>query len=246
MSLKKESIRICLWSGPRNISTALMYSFAQRNDCKVFDEPLYAHYLSKSEARHYHPGAEEVIATMENDGEKVVQNLILGSNDAPELFFKQMTHHLIDLDWQFMAQTVNVILTRDPLDMLPSYTKQIKQPTLHDVGYAMHLKLLNYLQSLGQLPLILDSEQTLLNPRGVLGKLCAQIGIPFDEAMLTWPAAARPEDGYWAKFWYHALHHSTGFQLYRPKDEPFPDELRPLLRQCQPLYEKLASQAIQA
>jgi Sulfotransferase domain len=246
MSKQKQLIRICLWSGPRNISTALMYSFAQRSDCKVFDEPLYAHYLSKSNARQYHPGAEEVIATMENDGEKVIQNLILGDHDVPVLFFKLMTHHLNDLDWGFMAQTVNIILTRDPLEMLPSYAKQVQQPGLHDVGYAMHLKLLDYLQKLGQTPPILDSKQTLLNPRAVLRQLCEQINIPFEEAMLSWPAEARPEDGYWARFWYDAVHRSTGFQPYKPKKGDFPERLRPLLSQCQPYYKKLAALAIQA
>ena len=241
-----QPTRICLWSGPRNISTALMYSFAQRSDCKVFDEPLYAHYLSKSDARHYHPGAEEVIATMENDGEKVVRELILGSQDAPVLFFKMMTHHLINLDWGFMQHTVNVILTRDPLEMLPSYAKQVKRPSLYDVGYAMHLELLDYLQQLGQTPPVLDSKQTLLNPRGVLSQLCQQIGIPFEETMLHWPAGPRPEDGSWQKYWYDAVHRSTGFQPYRPKEGDFPDGLRPLLNQCQPYYEKLAALAIQA
>ncbi|WP_420644081.1 sulfotransferase family protein [Candidatus Leptofilum sp.] len=241
-----QTIRICLWSGPRNISTALMYSFAQRADTAVFDEPLYAHYLSKTPAREYHPGAEEVIATMENDGEKVVQDLILGNQSAPVLFFKHMTHHLNDLDWDFMHQTVNVILTRDPYEMLSSYAKQVEKPALHDVGYALHLKLLDYLRSIGQNPPVLDSKQTLLNPRGVLTQLCQQIGILFDEAMLRWPAVARQEDGSWAKYWYHTLHRSTGFQQYSRKEDPFPEKLRPLLAECQPYYEKLSALAIQA
>lgn len=240
-----QPTRICLWSGPRNISTALMYSFAQRADTAVFDEPLYAHYLSKTPAREYHPGAAQVIAEMENDGEKVVRDLILGDHEAPVLFFKHMTHHLNDLDWGFMRQTVNIILTRDPYDMLPSYAKQVKQPALHDVGYALHLELLDYLHGIGQNPPVLDSKQTLLNPRGVLTQLCAQIGIPFDEAMLSWPAGARPEDGSWAQYWYHAVHRSTGFQQYSRKGE-FPEALRPLLAQCQPYYEKLSALAIQA
>ena len=246
MSSDSQPIRICLWSGPRNISTALMYSFAQRADTAVFDEPLYAHYLSKTAAQHYHPGAAEIIATMENDGEKVIQELVLGNDDAPVLFFKHMTHHLQALDWGFMRQTVNVILTRDPVEMLPSYAKQVKQPALHDVGYAQHLDLLDYLCRIGQTPPVLDSKQTLLNPRGVLTKLCDQIGIHFEEKMLSWPVGARPEDGLWSKYWYHALHRSSGFQAYSPKKGEFPEDLRPLLAECQPYYEKLAALAIQA
>ncbi|MCA9986212.1 MAG: hypothetical protein KDE59_18015 [Anaerolineales bacterium] len=239
-----EVTRICVWSGPRNISTALMYSFAQRADTTVYDEPLYAHYLARSPAREYHPGAAEVLATMENEGASVVRDLILGPQPTPVAFFKQMTHHLYELDQAFMAQTVNVILTRDPLEMLPSYAKNVEQPTLYDVGYAQHIELLAYLRSLGQEPPVLDSRLTLLNPRGVLSQLCAQIGIPFDEAMLGWPAGPRPFDGAWAPYWYASVHRSTGFQPYQPKADPFPDHLRPLLAECRPFYEALAALAI--
>ena len=116
--------RICLWSGPRNISTALMYSFAQRSDTKVFDEPLYGYYLKNTNAKEYHPGAEEILTTMEMDGKKVVDTM-LNENSKPVLFFKHMTHHLLDLDRSFMSETVNVILTRNPYDMLPSFAKMI-------------------------------------------------------------------------------------------------------------------------
>lgn len=241
-----DCVRICLWSGPRNISTALMYAFAQRPDTRVYDEPLYAHYLVRTPARDYHPGADDIIATMENDGALVVRDLILGNDAAPVLFFKHMTHHLVDLDWSFLDQTVNVILTRDPLEMLPSYAQQVAQPTLRDVGYARHLELLAYLRARGQEPPVLDSRQTLLNPRGVLRALCARIGIAFDERMLAWPAGARPEDGIWARYWYDSVHRSTGFQPYRPKTTPFPDHLRPLLAECRPLYAQLAELAISA
>lgn len=246
MSKKSPPIRICLWSGPRNISTALMYSFAQRSDTAVFDEPLYAHYLTQTNAHEYHPGADDVIASQENDGSKVVNELILGGHDKPVLFFKHMTHHLVNLDWGFMDETVNIILTRNPEEMLPSYAKQVQQPALHDVGYALHHELLAYLRACGQNPPILDSTETLKNPRSVLTQLCVQIGIPFDEVMLSWPAGARPEDGNWAKYWYASVHQSTGFLPYTPKTTPFPEQLRPLLTQCQPYYEELAAQAIRA
>jgi len=236
--------RICLWSGPRNISTALMYAFAQRSDTRVYDEPLYAHYLSQTDARDYHPGGEDVIDSMEKDGNKVVRDLILGSDAAPVLFFKHMSHHLVQLDWSFMSETVNVILTRDPVEMLPSYAKQVNQPTIRDVGYAQHVVLLDYLQSLGQNPPVLDARETLLNPRRVLAKLCERIDIPFEESMLSWPPGPRPEDGIWAEYWYDSVHRSTGFQPYAPKTTPFPQELRPLLSQCQPYFEQLTKLAI--
>lgn len=242
----KDITRICLWSGPRNISTALMYSFAQRSDTIVFDEPLYAHYLVRTPARQYHPGADEVIATMENDGQKVVDDLILGDHPTPVVFFKHMTHHLLDLDLGFLDKTVNILLTRDPLEMLPSYGAVVETPTLNDVGYARHLELLHDLQSRGQNPPVIDSKQILLNPRKVLTELCARIGIPFEESMLSWKAGARPEDGVWAKYWYHSVHQSTGFGKYIQKSEPFPEKLEPLLAECQPYYEQLSALAIQA
>jgi hypothetical protein len=240
MSIK----RICLWSGPRNISTALMYSFAQRNDSIVFDEPLYAHYLSKTPARAYHPGADEVIATMENDGQKVVDELILGDFEKPVAFFKHMTHHLYNLDLGFLDQTVNVLLTRDPFDMLPSYAVNVETPSIQDVGYKQHIELLEYLQSRGQTPPVLDSKQILLNPKKVLSELCERIGINFQESMLSWQAGARLEDGSWAKYWYKSVHESTGFGQYVQKSQPFPDSLKPLLAECKPYYEQLSALAI--
>jgi hypothetical protein len=244
--MSTEVIRICLWSGPRNISTALMYSFAQRNDTVVYDEPLYAHYLSKNPAREYHPGAEEVIATMENDGEKVVRELILGDHPRSVAFFKHMTHHIFNLDPGFLSKTSNVLLTRDPIDMLPSFAKRIENLSLEDVGYKFHLALLNKLRSLGQDPPVLDSKQVLLNPRKVLGELCERIGILFQDSMLSWEAGARPEDGSWAKYWYKAVHESTGFMKYNQRHEPFPEMLRPLLEECRPYYEQLSTLAIKA
>lgn len=241
-----NGVRICLWSGPRNISTALMYAFAQRDDTIVYDEPLYAHYLARTPARTYHPGAAEVIATMENDGTTVVRDLILGDQPKPVAFFKQMTHHLVELDLAFLAETVNVLLTRDPVDMLPSYVQQIEQPSLQDVGYQAHTDLLRRLQAMGQDPPVLDSMQILLNPRKVLGELCARIGIPFQDAMLHWEAGARPEDGSWAKYWYQSVHQSTGFVPYRRKNVPFPEALKPLLEECKPHYEELRAVAIKA
>ena len=237
-------IRINLWSGPRNISTALMYSFAQRADTRVCDEPLYAHYLIHTDARDYHPGAEDIIAAQENDGERVVRDLLLGSCEKEVLFCKQMTHHLVELDWAFMREMVNIILTRDPRDMLPSYAQQVSTPSLRDVGYAQHIKLLQHLRSLGQEPVVLDARQTLLNPRSVLETLCARIGLPFDEHMLHWSAGPRPEDGVWAPHWYENVHRSTGFQPYQPKEVPFPDKLKPLLAECQPYYDQLLPLAV--
>ena len=130
--------------------------------------------------------------------------------------------------------------------MLPSYVQQVEKPSLGDVGYKKHIDLLGYLQSIGQNPPILDSKQILLNPKKVLSELCERIHIPFDDAMLSWEAGARPEDGNWAKYWYTSVHKSTGFGQYVPKTEPFPESLKLLLEECKPYYEQLNALAIKA
>ena len=235
--------RICLWSGPRNISTALMYSFAQRHDTQVYDEPLYAHYLSRTDASTYHPGSEDILKSMENDGNKVIK-MMMGVHNKPVVFFKHMTHHLIELDRSFMEDVINVILTRDPVDMLPSFNKVIENPSMQDVGYEAHIKLLSDLENMNITPIVLDSKKVLLNPRNVLSRLCERLDIPFDNAMLKWEAGARPEDGVWAKYWYHNIHKSTGFIPYTASAVPFPEKLRPLLEACVPHYKRLMELAI--
>ncbi|MCR9181904.1 MAG: sulfotransferase family protein [Flavobacteriaceae bacterium] len=235
--------RISLWSGPRNISTAMMYSFAQRKDTQVFDEPLYGYYLKNSKAKEYHPGAEEIINTMETEGDKVVK-MMLTNIEKPILFFKNMTHHLLpELDRSFLKQLVNVILTRDPVEMLPSFAEVIDTPSLYDVGYKLHLDIVEQLQAENLPVIVLDSKAVLLNPKEQLQKLCAAINIPFDPVMLSWTPGARPENGCRAKYWYGNIHKSTGFIPYQPKTNPFPEKLKPLLEECLPYYEKLKSLA---
>lgn len=235
--------RISVWSGPRNISTALMYSFAQRNDTKVFDEPLYAYYLRNSKAIEYHPGAEAILSTMENDGDKVV-DMMINSSEKPVLFFKNMTHHLLDLDRSFMKGLTNVILTRNPSEMLPSFDKVIKNPTLYDVGYKLHIDLIEYFRTHNIDFVVLDSKNVLLNPEGVLRQLCEHIGIPFDGNMLKWKPSKRPEDGIWSTYWYDNVHKSSGFAEYSSKTDPFPKHLEPLLQECLPYYNELRKLAL--
>ena len=235
--------RICLWWGPRNISTALMYSFAQRKDTQVYDEPLYAFYLKNSEAKFYHPGAEEIMANMESDGLKVIESM-LGVHKKPVVFFKHMTHHLLNLPKAFMHKCSHVILTRDPIDMLPSYAKQVSKPKMEDVGYRAHLELIEYFESNLIDYVVVDSKKILLDPENQLDLLCKSLEIPFSKDMLTWKKGSRSEDGVWAKFWYTSVHNSTGFQKYKPKASPFPSELNKLLKETQPIYEQLLKKSI--
>jgi hypothetical protein len=220
-----------------------MYSFAERSDTRVYDEPLYAHYLRSTDADEYHPGAAEVLASMENDGRKVVE-MMLGPHDTEVVFFKQMTHHLVDLDPGFLEKTINVILTRDPREMIPSIAKVIKRPQPRDLGYEAHLRLLEEMERIGQNPIVLDSKYILMDPRSVLSKFCERVGIPFEENMLQWEAGPRPEDGVWAKYWYANVHESNGFLPYAPKLEPVPQDLLQLLTDSGSIYERLSQWAI--
>ncbi len=236
--------RTCLWSGPRNISTALMYSFAQRSDSKVFDEPLYAHYLNNHpEAHSYHPGSEDILSTMEKNGDKVIEAM-LNNTEKPVLFYKHMIHHLLDLNREFMKHTINIILTRNPKEMLPSFDRVIENPSIDDVGYALHLELLNYFKTHQISFTVLDSKKVLLNPEETLRKLCDFVEIPFDRNMLSWKPQQRKEDGVWSKYWYESVHQSSGFIPYKLKTQVFPEHLNSLLKECLPYYEELMTYSI--
>jgi len=239
----KNNKKIFLWSGPRNISTALMYSFAQRSDTIVVDEPLYGHYLSHSSSKPFHPGADEILTKMETDGEKVIERM-LGPQQKPVAFYKNMSHHLIHLDWKFMEAGFNIILTRSPEEMLLSFSKVIDQPGMEDVGYAMQMKLLEFSQTMNLPFVVLNAKKVLLDPEGQLRKLCKVLDIPFKDRMLRWSQGPIPEDGVWAKYWYKNVHRSTGFQPYEEKKIVFPEQLLPLLDECQPIYESLVKHAL--
>lgn len=236
--MDKKLTRIFLWSGPRNISTTLMYSFAQRGDTIVFDEPLYAYYLSNTVARKYHPDAELIINSMENNGEKVI-DIMTGDHKASVVFFKNMTHHLLNLNKDFLSQGLNIILTRDPKEMLPSFHKVIPNPTLKDVGYQEHLDLIDQFERRNAKYIVMDSKMILENPSSELNRLCHYADIPFTDEMLSWKSGARREDGLWAKHWYKNIHRSTGFLEYRQKTENFPNQLLPLLKECIPRYNRI-------
>ena len=235
--------RLFLWSGPRNISTTLMYSFAQRLDTVVFDEPLYGAYLSKSNAHKYHPGAKEIMASMTISYQSVF-NQMLGPQKKPIAFFKNMAHHLFEPDIKLMSKGMNIILTRNPIEMLPSFDKVISNPKIDDVGYKAHVNLLNYMDSYKLDYVVLDATFLLKNPERVLRKLCKACGIAFDPTMLEWTSGSRPEDGVWAKYWYQNVHRSTGFQPYTEKSDPFPKHLLPLLKECERFYSVLVSKAL--
>jgi hypothetical protein len=183
---------------------------------------------------------------MDTDGERVVREVLLGPCERPVHFFKNMAHHLEGLDRGFLGGLTNVLLTRDPAEMLPSLARQLPNPTLRDTGLLYQTEILDHLLGEGLEPVVLDAKQLLLNPPGVLRGACDRLGIPFHESMLRWPAGPKPEDGVWAKHWYANVHASTGFSAHKPRTGDFPERLRPLLEESVPLYERLKRYAIQA
>jgi hypothetical protein len=236
--------RIYLISGPRNLSTALMYSFRQRADTTVWDEPLYGHFLRVTGVEH--PGGDEVLATTETDGETAINDIIFGDYPTPVVFFKSMGHHTagVGLDLSFLERTINVFLTRNPADMITSFIKNVPNPSADILGLPQQVELLDAVVAGGGLPIVLDSKYILMDPPAMLGALCERIGIPWDPAMLSWPAGPKPEDGSWGTYWYHNVRESTGWQRYRPKNDEVPERLRGLLEECDGYYGRLMQYAI--
>lgn len=234
------------WSSPRNVSTALMYAFAQRHDCQVVDEPLYAHYLAKANKTVAHPGEALVRSSQSQDGAQVVKEVLFGQYDKPVVFFKQMAHHLIHLDESFLFEMENILLIRDPKAIIASYSKVIPNPSIADVGILKLHELYKKLQRRGKLAAVVDAQELLSAPAAVLAQLCQRLALPFDECMLSWEAGARPEDGAWAPYWYANVHQSTGFQPYQPQEHKLPPPLEKLAEQCRPYYEKLYEAALKA
>lgn len=236
--------RICLWSSPRNISTAMMYSFAQRPDTTAVDEPMYAHYLKTFGATH--PGRDEILNTQENDGEKVIANVIMGDYKTPLVFFKQMTHHLLHVNTDFLQHTENIIFIRNPSQIIASYSQIISNVTMHDTGIEYQFNLYNHLQKNNWPCIVLDSGELLKNPEAMLKKLCAALGIDFYEEMLHWIAGPKPYDGVWAKYWYDNVHKTTGFQLQQTSSRPLPPHLEPLYIESKKYYDSLFQYSLKA
>jgi len=236
------STLINLWSCPRNVSTAFMYSWAQRSDTQVWDEPLYAHYLRVSGMQH--PGRSDILASMEQDGERVVRDLLLQGGEKPVAFFKQMTHHLVDLDDGFLAECKNILFIRNPDEILASYSKVIAEPTMEDIGVKAQFDLWERWGSQGKIHAVLDSRFLLMDPSSVIPQLCDALAIPYQPEMLSWPAGPRPEDGIWAPYWYKNVHRSTGFRPYQKKEIELPPHLHTLAAEAKAYYEFLSQKSL--
>ena len=246
----RNGVRIAMWSGPRNISTAMMRSWGARPDCAVIDEPLYAHYLNSLSAakRAEHPGWGDVIRSQPTSWVQVSRHLTGHVPGGKPIWYqKHMAHHLTaESSWDWSLNLTNCFLVREPAAMITSFIKVIENPTPDDLGLPQQVKLFEWVRAnCDQAPPVLDSADVLRDPRGVLGTLCKRVRVPFSESMLSWAPGPRPEDGVWAPHWYASVNRSTGFSAYTPKDEPVPDRLRGVLEECNGLYEILAAHRIQ-
>lgn len=233
------TIRIAMWSGPRNISTALMRSWGSRSDTFVCDEPFYAHYLKVTDLDH--PGASEVINHHETDPDKIITSLTGQIPQDKTIYYqKHMAHHLlpgVNRDW--LSEVTNCFLIRDPQEMLTSLIKNIPNPTIEDTGLPQQVEIFERIKTQGCTPAVLDSKDVLERPHEMLTLFCEAIGIEFQDVMLSWQAGPRDTDGIWSKYWYEAVEKSTGFQPYSAKHESVPPHLTELYNKCATYYQEL-------
>jgi hypothetical protein len=228
-----SGVRLAMWSGPRNISTALMRSWENRPDCRVVDEPLYAYYLHETGVDH--PGREEVIAAGETSWETVVAELT-GPVDGV-YYQKHMAHHLIpSLPRGWIPLITNVLLVRNPEEVVASYLRSRPEVSPTDVGLAEQAEIFDLLG--GMVPVI-DASDFLGDPEGYLRWLCDHVGVAFTTRMLHWAAGPRDSDGAWAPYWYGAVLASTGFEPYRPRQIDLPAHGRCVVEQIRHHYERL-------
>jgi hypothetical protein len=236
-----ESIRIAMWSGPRNISTAMMRSWGNRPDTFVCDEPFYAHYLLATGRDH--PGAEEVIASGETDWRKVVEHLTGDVPEGKQIFYqKQMTHHLLPrIDRAWLLAVTNCFLIRDPREVIISYIKKNDDPTLEDIGFVQQAEIFDWVRAeTGSIPAVVDARDVLEDPRRILELLCDKVGVEFSDAMLSWPPGLRETDGIWAKHWYGEVATSTTFRGPPTREpDPMPERLREVYERSREGYERL-------
>jgi Sulfotransferase domain len=233
--------RIAMWSGPRNLSTAMMYSFAARGDCAVWDEPFYAAYLKATGINH--PMRDAIIAAHQADPDSVAAACIGAIPQEQSLFYqKHMTLHMIPgFDRGFMRSLTNVFLIRHPARVVASYAKKREGPTLADIGFVQQAELFaETAQWMGRAPIVIDSADIRADPETMLRKLCDALEIRFMPEMLRWPAGGHPSDGVWAPHWYGAVHRSTGFDAAEGELPDLPDTYRAIADAALPYYERLA------
>ena len=241
------TLHIAMWSGPRNISTALMRSFGSRPDTHVSDEPLYAYYLRATGRPH--PLAAEIIAEHESDWRAVVRELIGPAPSGRTVWYqKHMAHHLLpEIDRGWMEHLVHAFLIREPRAMLRSLIQKLGDVRLADTALPQQVELFRAQRArTGRVPAVLCAREVLNDPRGVLSELCARLGLEFDESMLAWELGPRETDGCWGPYWYQNTMNSSGFEPYRAQEVELPEGYEDLALRCEELYAELAEHCIVA
>ena len=241
------TVRIAMWSGPRNLSTAMMRSFSSRADTFVSDEPFYGCFLEQSGADH--PMRDEVIAAMDCDWQSVMASLRGSVPDgSPVWYQKHMWHQMAGpIGYEDFDGFTHAFLIRDPDRMVASYLRKRVSAAFEDFGLARQAEFFaREADRLGHAPPVIDANDVLANPEGVLPKLCAALGIPWDPAMLSWKPGRRETDGLWAPHWYAAVEASTGFGPPETGGVALPDDALRLADRCRPYYQQLADHRIPA
>jgi len=239
------TLRIAMWSGPRNISTAMMRAWENRGDCAVIDEPLYAHYLAHTGLDH--PGRDEVIAAGETDWRRVVAHLLGPVPGGRAIVYqKHMTHHLLPhIGREWLRELTHVFLIRDPREVLLSYVKSRPTVSAEDIGVVQQLEIFRHVSELtGHEPPVIDAGEFLKAPEAQLRALCALLAIPFTPRMLNWPPGPRDSDGVWAPHWYDQVLRSTGFEAHRPRRAQVPAEYETILAAVLPSFEVLSAKRL--
>ncbi len=242
------TVRVAMWSGPRNLSTAMMRSFSSRSDCAVSDEPFYAAFLARSGL--VHPMQAEVMAAQPRDPAVVAADMLGPVPGGKSVWYqKHMAHHMLPdfpLDW--MGGVHNAFLIRSPESVLASYVQKRESPGLDDIGFIRQAELFDRVaQRLGAAPPVIEADDVRENPPAVLMALCAAVGLDFQPAMLGWPAGPHASDGVWAPHWYNAIYTTTGFSPPERREPPrLPAELARLAEAARPSYERLRSYKLTA
>jgi len=238
-------MKIAMWSGPRNLSTAMMYSFAARGDCAVSDEPFYAAYLAATGIDH--PMRAEAIASQPTDPATVAAECLGPNPDGqPHWYQKHMTLHMIPgFDRGFLRGLTNVFLIRHPAHVIASYARKREAPSLADIGFLQQAELFDQVAGMtGSAPPVIAAEAIRANPQRALSRLCEVLGLPFTDRMLSWPAGPKPYDGVWAPHWYNAVHRSTGFEDPESALPALSEADQRLADQALPSYYRLAAHAL--
>ncbi|MDE2140080.1 MAG: HAD family hydrolase [Gammaproteobacteria bacterium] len=232
-------LRIAMWSGPRNISTAMMRAWENRGDTAVTDEPLYAHYLLETGVPH--PGREEVLAAQSSDWREITRMLTGPVPQGKPIWYqKHMTQHVLaGMPLAWLDGLHNCFLIRAPEAVVASFTQNRPDAALWELGYEQQARLFDYVAERRGTPPVLDAEDVLRDPEGMLHALCARLDVEFSARMLHWPAGPRASDGVWAKHWYAAVERSTGFEPYRPRATHLTAFQARLSGECQPFYARL-------